>query len=57
MHASSHIEDKRLLPILEKVQADVRLSAEDGVALYRKLRHFGASATWPTWCASASTAT
>src|ERR1017187_5032312 len=30
-----HIEDKRLLPILEKVRAGARLSFEDGVALYR----------------------
>ena len=30
-----HIEDKRLRPILEKVQADVRLDAEDGVALFK----------------------
>ena len=29
------IEDQRLRPILEKVEADVRLSAEDGVALFR----------------------
>ena len=29
-----HIEDKRLRPILEKVQADVRLDSEDGVALF-----------------------
>jgi aminodeoxyfutalosine synthase len=30
-----HIEDRRLRPILEKVQADVRLDAEDGVALFK----------------------
>src|SRR5271169_3920799 len=30
-----HLEDKRLRPILEKVQADVRLNFEDGVALFR----------------------
>ncbi len=30
-----HIEDQRLRPILEKVRADVRLSAEDGVALFQ----------------------
>ena len=30
-----HIEDRRLQPILEKVQAGVRLGFEDGVALYR----------------------
>src|ERR1700737_5530978 len=29
------IEDRRLLPILEKVRASERLSCEDGVALYR----------------------
>ncbi|MEX2260710.1 MAG: aminofutalosine synthase MqnE [Bryobacteraceae bacterium] len=30
-----HIEDARLKPILEKVQADARLTYEDGLALYR----------------------
>src|ERR1700728_3777893 len=30
-----YLEDKRLRPILEKVQADVRLDAEDGVALFK----------------------
>src|SRR6202167_4537364 len=30
-----YFEDKRLRPILEKVQADVRLDAEDGVALFK----------------------
>src|ERR1700723_4380719 len=30
-----HIEDQRLRPILEKVRADVRLDAEDGVALFK----------------------
>ena len=30
-----HIEDRRLVPILEKVQAGARLSFEDGLALYR----------------------
>src|ERR1700727_3573294 len=30
-----YLEDKRLLPILEKVQADVRLDYEDGVALFK----------------------
>jgi aminodeoxyfutalosine synthase len=30
-----HIEDRRLLPILEKVQAGARLDFEDGLALYR----------------------
>src|SRR5271166_6283076 len=30
-----HIEDRRLLPILERVQAGARLSYEDGLALYR----------------------
>jgi aminodeoxyfutalosine synthase len=30
-----HIEDRRLLPIREKVEAGARLSFEDGVALYR----------------------
>ena len=29
-----HIEDRRLRPILEKVQADVRLDSDDGVALF-----------------------
>ena len=30
-----HIEDRRLLPIREKVEAGLRLSYDDGVALYR----------------------
>jgi aminodeoxyfutalosine synthase len=30
-----HLEDKRLRPILEKVQAGIRLDAEDGVALFK----------------------
>src|SRR5271163_1618210 len=30
-----HFEDRRLRPILEKVQADVRLDAADGVALFK----------------------
>ena len=30
-----HIEDPRLRAILEKVEADERLSFEDGVALFR----------------------
>src|SRR5580698_8306788 len=30
-----HIEDQRLRPILEKVRAAVRLSAEDGIALFK----------------------
>jgi hypothetical protein len=30
-----HVEDPRLKPILEKVEAGVRLSCEDGLALYR----------------------
>src|ERR1700761_8405026 len=30
-----YIEDKRLRPILEKVEADVRLDFEDGVALFK----------------------
>ena len=34
-----YIEDKRLRPILEKVQADVRLDAEDGVALFKSSGH------------------
>ncbi len=35
MTTTFHIDDRRLLPILEKVEAGTRLSYEDGVALYR----------------------
>jgi aminodeoxyfutalosine synthase len=32
---STYIDDRRLLPILQKVEAGVRLSFEDGITLYR----------------------
>src|SRR5258708_8004371 len=32
---SMHIEDRRLRPILDKVEAGVRLDYDDGVALYQ----------------------
>lgn len=35
MTTTIHIDDRRLLPILEKVEAGTRLKYEDGVALYR----------------------
>lgn len=35
MQTQPIIDDRRLLPILEKVQAGVRLTFDDGVALYR----------------------
>ncbi len=35
MKAKLKIEDKRLAPVAEKVQADERLTFEDGLALYR----------------------
>jgi aminodeoxyfutalosine synthase len=35
IHSEDRFEDRRLKPILEKVEAGARLSYEDGVALYR----------------------
>ena len=54
-HMLIHIEDQRLRPILEKVQAGERLDFEDGVP-FIKSPIFSPSARWPTWFESACTA-
>ena len=49
------IDDSRLMPILEKVQAGERLTFDDGVDALPHARHAG-SATWRISCASGCTA-
>ena len=52
-----HIEDRRLLPIREKVEAGERLSYDDGVDAVPHRTICWRSAIWRTSCASACTAT
>ena len=51
------LEDKRLQPIFQKVQANMHLNAEDGVALFKSSDIFGHQVTWRISFTSANTAT